>query len=399
MSKIVYNRIIRNQVDLILFEEGSFSPLTWLLREGHLDYADYRMWKKGEVDYLDSCFITSASNILSDLELVKSYSSVLKLECFQLTYLSSGGQQLSFSRCPENELIYSTVFEPADNRVQMDLFFDSSSACTENDLITAIINNRNEDITKLLARLEGIDFAKYHRFKALLSIQNKFKSSSESGDWKRQLLEDQLIPLAFELLGRIGHDFLTPLWQIISTDISGQRFDPGDPRNHLSYTAFKSFQWESVLSSVLGEKDWLKQPLLLFRYAEACFKLQNELEGLEKWFMLFMIYSAEAEQDIDKTCNRLLLADWQFFRELDPELDTLFFPAWMLLNKPALAKHAFVFDTECDGVKSFHLISQLLTCAEGGLDEAAIQLRAELKLKNPSLFVHLMKAAEDGKRV
>ena len=397
MSKIVYNRIIQNQVDLILFEEGSFSPLTWLLREGHLDYGDYQMWKKGEVDYLDSCFKTSVSNILSDLELVKNYSRVLKLESFQQSYLSSEGQQLSFSRCPESELIYTTVFEPADNRVQMDLFFDSSSACTENDLITAIINNRNEDITKLLARLKDIDFVKYHRFKTLLSIQNKFRSSSESGDWKRQLLEDQLIPLAFELLGRFGHDFLTPLWQIISTDIAGQNFDPGDPRNHLSYTAFKSFQWQDVLSSVQRETDWLKQPLLLFRYAEACFKLQNELEGLEKWFMLFMIYFAEAEQNIDKTCNRLLLADWQFFRELDPELDTLLFPAWMLLNKPALAKHAFVFDSECDGDESFHLISQLLFCAEGGLSEEAIQLRAKLKLKNPGLFIHLMKTVEDEK--
>ena len=212
-------------------------------------------------------------------------------------------------------------------------------------------------------------------------------------------MEDQLIPLAFDLLGRFGHDFLTPLWQIISTDIAGQRFDPGDPRNHLSYTAFKSFQWGDVLSSVQREKEWFKQPLLLFRYAEACFKLRNELEGLEKWFMLFMNFSAEAEQSIDKTCNRLLLADKQLFRELDPELDTSFFPAWMLLNKPALAKYTFVFNTECDGVESFHLISQLLSCAEGGIDAGSIQLRAELKLENPGLFVHFMKAAKGGEKV
>ena len=194
-----------------------------------------------------------------------------------------------------------------------------------------------------------------------------------------------------------SHTYHQKASYFLSTDIAGQNFDPGDPRNHLSYTAFKSFQWQDVLSSVQRETDWLKQPLLLFRYAEACFKLQNELEGLERWFMLFMIYFAEAEQNIDKTCNRLLLADWQFFRELDPELDTLLFPAWMLLNKPALAKHAFVFDSECDGDESFHLISQLLFCAEGGLSEEAIQLRAKLKLKNPGLFIHLMKTVEDEK--
>ena len=41
------NQIIHNQVDLILFEEGIFSVINWLLREGYLDFIDYRKWRNG----------------------------------------------------------------------------------------------------------------------------------------------------------------------------------------------------------------------------------------------------------------------------------------------------------------------------------------------------------------
>ena len=57
------NRLIQNQVDFILFEEGSFAPLNWLLREGHLDYNEYLNWRKGKSTYLEDYFKTPTTTL------------------------------------------------------------------------------------------------------------------------------------------------------------------------------------------------------------------------------------------------------------------------------------------------------------------------------------------------
>ncbi|MDD2661472.1 MAG: hypothetical protein PHY54_17605 [Methylococcales bacterium] len=61
--------------------------------------------------------------------------------------------------------------------------------------------------------------------------------------------------MAFEVLGQFAHDFLTPLWQGISVEIAECRFDVESPEDHLSFTAFKGFQWQQVLSSISREAD------------------------------------------------------------------------------------------------------------------------------------------------
>ena len=385
-------KIIRNQVDLILYEEGSFSPLTWLLKEGVLDYTDYLQWRNGEVDFLENRFKVSLKKIISELELVNQYARLLKLEDTQHSYASVKGNMLYFSRDPGREKIYTSIYEPAKDRIQMDLFYDSSPACTANDLVLAITNNCHEDISALLARMKSLDFDKYQQFEQLLATRNDLTESSKTSHWKIRLLEQTLTPLAFALLGRVAHDFLAPLWREISADISEQRFDASAPENHLSYTAMKSFQWQDVLSAVAREPDWLAQPLLMFRYAEAQFKLRHELEGLKMWFRLFLFYSDQAEQFVGNTSNRLLLSDWQSFLELDPELENQFFAAWVLLQRPALGGYGMGFNGSSPGVESFQLISKLVTGSDDGFDEAAVRVRTALKQQNSALFVHLMDA-------
>jgi len=116
-------------------------------------------------------------------------------------------------------------------------------------------------------------------------------------------------------------------------------YDADKPQNHLSFTAFKAFQWQQVLSSIEQEKGWSLQPPLIFRYAESCFKLNREREGIEYWFRLFIRFSDDAERFIQQSCHRLMSTDWHSFAELDPELDSALFPAWVLIKKPALAKN------------------------------------------------------------
>ena len=128
------------------------------------------------------------------------------------------------------------------------------------------------------------------KFARLLALQNELTESRKSSGRKIKLLLQTVTPLAFEVLGQFAHDFLTPLWHRLSVEVADRNFDAGSPEDHLSFTAFKGFQWQQVLSSITREADWIKQPVLLFRYGEACFKLNKELEGLESWFRLFIAF-------------------------------------------------------------------------------------------------------------
>jgi len=95
---------------------------------------------------------------------------------------------------------------------------------------------------------------------------------------------------------------------------------------------------------------------------------------------------------VKSSCNRLLLADWQHFNELEPELEFIFFPAWVVLKKPALAKNAFCIDCAGVGNTSLQLVCGLAGSKENGLNETVIKLRARLQQESPRLFIHYMAA-------
>ncbi|MDD5267298.1 MAG: hypothetical protein PHO08_09245 [Methylococcales bacterium] len=301
-------------------------------------------------------------------------------------------QALNFCRSPANEIIFTTDYEPARNRLQMDLFFDTAPVCAANDLIRAIIDKRGDDVLRLMSQLESLAPEKHQKFACFLARQKELTLSRKTSGRKIKLLLQTVTPLAFDVLGQFAHDFLTPLWNMISVEIADRYFDAESPEDHLSFTAFKGFQWQQVLSSITWEADWMKQPVLLFRYSEACFKLNQEREGLESWFRLFLTFPEVAESVVESSCNRLLLADWRHFNELDPELEPVFFPAWVVLKKPALAKNAFCIDCAGVGNTSLQLIIGLAGSKKIGLNETIIKLRARLQQENPKLFVHYMAA-------
>lgn len=392
MSKQSFIRLIYNQIDLILFEEGSFSPLNWLLREGHLDYSVYQNWKKGQTGYLEDHFKTSNSEIMTALEKVQGYAALHKLESFKQEYVSATGKALFFGRSPEHELIFTTIYEPAHDRVQMDLFFDSADACAVSNLITAIINKNCDEISNLMTRLESSNLEKHQKFSQLMVLEKKIMHSEESCDKKINLLLQKLSPLTFEILGRFAHDFLTPLWHKLSVDIEDQSFDTEAPDYHLSFTAFKGYQWQQVIFAIEREKNWVKHPVLIFRYAEACFKLNKEREGIANWFKLFVLFSETAEQLIEDTCHRFMLSDWQRFSELDPELESSLFPAWMVMNKPALAKNNAFSDINEN--ESLNLIENLVCKTDKEINETTIHLRSQLQNYCPALFVHYLRATQ-----
>lgn len=328
---------------------------------------------------------------MTALEKVQGYAAIHKLASFKQEYVSAIGKALFFARSPEHQLIFTTIYEPADDRIQMDLFFDSADACVISNLITAIINKNCNELPELMTRLKSSNLEKQQKFTQLLALEQKISHTAVSSDKKIDLLQ-QLTPLSFEILGRFAHDFITPLWHKLSIEIKDQDFDAEVPDYHLSFTAFKGYQWQQVLISIERETDWIKQPVLIFRYAEVCFKLNKEWEGIKNWFNLFILFPETAERLIEQTSNRILLSDWQGFFTLDPELETSLFPAWMVIKKPALAKNNKFSDSNQNA--ALQIIENLVFNPENEINETTLHLRSRLQNDNPDLFVHYMRATK-----
>lgn len=380
------------QVDQLLFEEGRFSPVSWLLANGFLEYGDYVNWRNGLIDSLDSCFIRQRDTIITQLKAAQRYAVSLGFESVVVAYTSTDQRVLLISCNPADDLIFKTDFEPAHDRMQLDLFFDSTPVCTENELITALIAGNVQEIDIYLDKLNRYDDRKHQDFKQLIELGCRIKSGSLSIQQKVAVLEEEMMPLSLKLLRGESLRFLTPLWRTLSDSLNGYAFRPQVPNVHISYTAAKAFQWQDVVSSIEQEPKWLENPLLLFRYAEASFKLNRELTGFTAWFQIFLSDAEEAEQLIKKTAHSLLSADWRRFQDLDPELETRFFPAWLLLIKPALARHDYKLTGDSEGCQAFSLVKQLMILPRERTGNASLSLRAELKMLNPGIFDHFIRA-------
>lgn len=378
---------IHHQVDQLLLEQGRFSPIAWLLANGHLDYADYIDWRNGVIGILETCFNVPREQIVDQLHIAMHYARSLGLEETSGAYFSTDRNELTISRNTGHDLLYKTEFEPPQHRLQMDIFFDSAPIYAETELIEAIITRNTRKIPELLDSLRIYDHGAYENYQRLIEYDKKFNSHVLSVPQKLAVLDEELMPLAMRLLQGEAIHYLTPLWKNLSAGLAEQPFDPGEPKLHASYAAIKAFDWHEVIASIDRDSNRLEQPILLFRYAEACFKTNREVTGLEHWLQLFLLHDEHAEQLITQTGHPLLRDDWLRFMELDPELETRFFPSWLLLIKPALARHDFELDGASEEHRAFNLLKRLNS---NDLESNSITLRSELQNLNPDLFRHFM---------
>ena len=383
---------IQSQVDSLLFEQGSFSTIAWLLKVGLLDNTDYLNWRQGKEGFLENCFKTTLTEILANLTLAQQYAEKLHLVALYQPTFSIAQKALTICRSQANDSLFNTVYQLADNRVQTDLFFDSAPVLVVQDLIKAIVDRRGNDISVLMAQCRELDPETFTSFECLLAQQDQWHNAA-TPEIQIAYLLNTMTALAVTLLGRWANEFLTPFWQQLSFDLSGQRFAAEAPENHASFTAMKSLQWQKVVDAIESEVGWNHQPMLLYRYAEACFRLNKEAEGLASWFRLYLLFPESAECLINETDNYLLRSDWRQFTELDPELEPVFFPAWTVLKKPALAKiKVNCIDGENRGYNALHLICGLVMDSNNGINAMTITDRTRLRQQNPSLFSHYMAA-------
>ena len=392
----------REAVDRLLFEQGAYTPLELLLAEGRLLYADYEAWRGGQCDYLEDRLFGDPGQSHDLLQRAEDYAKALGLAPEPQRYVSGGtqpGQCLRFSAASAPQRCFHTGYRKDDAVAQLDLLMDSAGVTLANGIIRALVQQDGVEARRLLERLFETDPG-HHQLGGLerLVAAGNLTSPLQHVAVELTQLQQELCPLAEEILGPGARHFLAPQWRRLTQALLDVDFDPDNPQLHSSYSALRSEDWEQVTASVEATSAWQQQPVLLRRHARACGRLHRDSQAVSDWFHLCWRFPDQAASIGDEG-ELQWRRSWQRFLELDQDLPNRDFPAWVLIDQPGLARWLATercFD-DVEAPEDYRVTAELVPTKSSLLVDAdSIGKRKLLQLSNPGLFSCYLRATTTG---
>ena len=268
------------------------------------------------------------------------------------------------------------------------MFLHSADVVAENELREALLAGNASEAQQKLAELSERNSG-HKTLEPASAMIDALKAalphdSSTALEYLNRL-EQQWTPAAKTLFGIEGQDILAPRWRAAGLALESIRFDPDHPDRHASRAYLECGDWIATLRVIQAEPDCENQPVLLERMAQALWQLHRTAQAMEQWFMLCWLAPAYFEKLIEKghiTASLLLEHRNTFINtEMEPDLTTEWYPAWVLLHEPGLAKSVPGRDAVTGPERAFNLIKELLL---GNGEQLA--LRGELRDIHPGLF-------------
>ena len=272
--------------------------------------------------------------------------------------------------------------------IQFDLFLHSADVVAENALHEALragnVSEAQQKLTKL--RTRNPDHKALEPASAMIdALKTALPHDPNTALECLDRLEQAWTPAAKTLFGIEGQDMLAPLWRAAGLALESIRFDPDHPDHHASRAYMECGDWSAALRVIEAEPDCENQPVLLERMAQAFWQLHRTAQAVEQWFMLCWLAPAYFETLIGNghIAASLLLEHRNTFinTEMEPELTTEWYPAWVLLHEPGLARSVRGRDAVTGPERAFNLVKELLLS-----NDEELALRRELRDLHPGLF-------------
>jgi hypothetical protein len=356
-------------VDQLLLEQGRVEPLELLLAADLLAYEDYEAWRLGQRRDLEGALQIAPEEAAELLNWAADYARGQRLASSVLEYRGWGAadQLLSIGSHAALAAACALAFAPPADRAQLDLFQDSSAALAEQAICCALSERRAETARQQVTHLMQKD-PRHPRLGGYLRL---IQAIDESADGERverpeARLDDleEVERLARQILGQRARDFVAPLWAAVATQFSGRPFDPACPQQHASHAWARASRWDAVRAAVEAESAWRDQPELVLRHAEACWRRRQGAVARRDWMWLCWEHPPAAERAFAAQSfpDRRLCDFWRRFGDLDQELATEDFPAWLLLAEPGAAAAVPADAAPADEVgAAYRLLQALVT--------------------------------------
>ena len=401
---------LQAQVDALLLEQGAFAPLELLLADGRLLYADFEAWRRGEVASLDEVLMGRREAIREELEQAAAYARALGLieqrpELPLAPHASVGARTLRVSDDPRLAALIASRYMPAQSVPQMDLFFDNPVAALINGLVDATAAGNAPEAARQLDRLYAKEpnHPDLPEFDRLLEALDR--ATRPIVDCRAELeFLTQVAPCAWRMLGGRARDLLVLSWRHLAEALRSIPYSPQAPELHASHAWSQAQAWDEVRASVLAEPQWWCHMPLALRLIESGVRRRRRAEVLSGWFQLCWRAPERVSEALETLKFPDLQALWQRFAEAaeescaagppQPALTAADFPAWLLLEEPALAGR-FPADLPrgaSPGEEHYRLVLRWIGAREAGCTAAEMTVRRALKEGHPALLAQLLRA-------
>ena len=272
--------------------------------------------------------------------------------------------------------------------VQFDLFLDSADVVAENELREALrAGNASEAQQKLTElRTRDPDHKTLEPASAIINaLRTALPRDSATALVCLDRLEQEWTPAAKTLFDVEGQEILAPLWRAAGLALESIRFDPEHPDHHASRAYLECGDWSAALRVIQAEPDCENQPVLFERMAQALWQTDRTARAVEQWFMLCWLAPEYFEGMIRNghiPASFLLEHCIQAMNvDMEPELSVEWYPAWVMLHEPGLARSIKRRGADTGPERAFDLVRELLMS-----DDEQLALRRELRDIHPGLF-------------
>jgi hypothetical protein len=346
-------RAVQAAMDECLITHGAYIPVELLLALGRLRYADYEAWRCGERPSLQAALAGNPRRVIELLDTAAGWAVRLGLRAEPQAYFGWGanaGARLTFLD-PEwqasEELLathYVRVKTQGDEGAQFDLFLDSGVTAALADLRARLRARDADGARRALDVLVSQEPRHSSRpaagrlIDALAHLATPLPPAAAEAELRA--IEQSLSPAARDILGADARDLLAPFWRRLAAALADVPFDAAKPHLHASHAYACALDWPRVIASIEAAPGHAEQPMLLVRLAAAC-RLDGDRDGaIAAWCALCLLAPDAAADTLDAADlpDIAVREAWRDFLELDAEPSAVFFPAFLLLMEPGLAR-------------------------------------------------------------
>ena len=273
-------------------------------------------------------------------------------------------------------------------RRQTDLFSDSGEEVAKNELREALSAGDAGEAERKLGELAGLapDHAALQPAAVIIdALRTPAPRDSSAAVAYLDRLKREWTLAAEALFRAEGRALLAPCWRALGQALESVAFDPAHPDRHASRAYLEAGDWEAAISAVQAEDGFAEQPVLLGRLAQALWQTQRTVQAIERWFALCWLAPEYFARLIGSghISASLLLEHWHeaINADVEPEISTVWFPSWMILHEPGLARSIESRGAAAGPQRAFDLVRELVMSAD-----ELVESRRELKDIHPGLF-------------
>jgi len=325
-----------HRIDALLARHGAYRPLDLLVALRRLPEASLREWQRDPARVLEDELLGDPDRWIEALKSAAGWAEKLGLERHFRLPTGSEGQPLRASRKPWLQQLLLTEYRRPDTGPQLDLFIDNPQTVARNRLIRALLTTNDDAALVALEQFShaGAGHDELSAAETLVDALNWPGDAELRPAAGLKFMEQQLVPAARRLLDRSADAWLASYWNRLADAMDPRKFDPDQPKLHPGWPARQAKDWARVIESCTAVPEFACQPILLQRLADAAIALGDRMLAIGALAALCWHDAVSAETWLRDCCEPAIETQRDRFWDLEPELDTALFPAWLALFLP-----------------------------------------------------------------